>query len=67
MGENDLTNKTTPTLVSTWHLWMYEFGVWQVSHTLIMTEVTEVTQGSGIMQITVTKGGKSCSVGQQMH
>lgn len=65
MGENDLTNKTTPTLVE--YLASMDVRVWRVacgaSHTLIMTEVTEVIQGSGIMQITVTKGGEVMQCG----
>ena len=65
MGENDLTNKTTPTLVE--YLASMDVRVWRVacgaSHTMIVTEVTEVTQGSGIMQITVTKGGEVMQCG----
>ncbi len=59
MGEHDLSNKTTPTLVE--YLASMEVRVWRVacgaSHTLIATEVTEAVEGSGVVQMKVTKGG----------
>jgi hypothetical protein len=65
MGENDLKNKTTPTLVE--YLSSMDVRVWRVacgaSHTVICTAVQEVVQGHGVMQITVTKGGEVMQCG----
>jgi alpha-tubulin suppressor-like RCC1 family protein len=65
MGENDMSNKTTPTLVE--YLASMDVRVWRVacgaSHTVICTEVQEVIQGRGSTQITVTKGGEVMQCG----
>merc|ERR1712196_520411 len=65
MGEHDLSNKSAPTLVE--YLASMEVRVWRVacgaSHTLIATEVTEVVQGSGMVQMKVTKGGNVLQCG----